>query len=163
MGGGSDDGGGYNPAMFNQASPMPGVPVSSAGGSGGTDPYNYGKYQSFLPVAGSAHGLTDDMFKYRTPNEIMNPGAADTTPPPAAPAAPEKANPFAGGRYLYNPATGAQVGGFASPRDYLADMMAQRKARLYGQQQPAPSTPPPAPAPPTPVATPDWMSASMTG
>ena len=155
MGGGSDDGG-YNPAMFNQASPMPGVPVASPGGGGGIDPYNYGKYQNFLPVAGSAHGLTEDMFEYKSPK-------GDTqTPAPPPPAAPSK--PM-GGRYLLDPAPGQQVGGFGGgfggdPRNYLADIMARKQAMLGGQQPaPAPSPPPP----PAPVSTPDWMSASMLG
>ena len=171
MGGGSDDGGGYNPALFQNAPAIPGVPVASPGGGGGTDPYNYGKYQSFLPVAGSAHGLTDDMFKYRTPNEIMNPGTSSPWAGKSSPSAPSEPQPAkTTGRYLYDPATGAQVGGLAGmgapggARDYLAGMMEKRRQWQASQGQPAPAPAPPTPPPATQTApTPDWMTASMTG
>jgi hypothetical protein len=155
MGGGSDDGGGYNPALFQQASPMPGVPVSSPGGTSSQDPFNYGKYQNFLPMAGSAHGLTEDMFEYKSPKgDVQTPAPA---PPPAAPAkSPD-------GRYYFNPATGQGLSPGLGARDYLADMMAKRRGMMGGQQPaPAPSPPPP-PAVGASAPTPDWMSASMLG
>ena len=160
MGGGSDDGG-YNPAMFQQASPIPGVPVAGSGkssaGGDSSDPYNYGKYQSFLPGpgGGSAYGLTDDMFKYRTPNEILNPGStpAETPATPAAtPPTPLGARGWAGS------ATGSPYG------QDLRNYFAQFYNKIHGGQ-PAP-TPTPTPPPTTPTTTaetPEWMNFSMTG
>jgi hypothetical protein len=75
--GSSGGGGGGNPAhLMMGASPMAGLPVAGANGAV-SDPFNYGKYQSFLPnpVAEGqnemATGLRPDMFNYRSPKDIM--------------------------------------------------------------------------------------------
>lgn len=163
MGGGSDDGG-YNPAMFQQATPYPGVPVAGSSGktgngnADGSDPYNYGKYQSFLPGpgGGSAMGLTDDMFTYRTPNEILHPGS---TPPAAmqTPAAAQPAPP--GARGYWGSLTGSPSG--QALRDQLAHLHGWGAWQQQQQPTPAPTTPPP--TTPTTSETPAWMSYSMTG
>jgi len=75
--GSSGGGGGGNPAhLMNNAAPMQGLPVAGANGAV-SDPFTYGKYQSFLPnpVAEGpnpmATGLRPDMFNYRSPRDIM--------------------------------------------------------------------------------------------
>ena len=79
---GSGGGGGSgNPALLLQGgTPMPGLPVAGKDSNIG-DPYNYGKFQNFLPDipaegrAPSATGLRPDMFKYRSPDGIIDPGS----------------------------------------------------------------------------------------
>jgi hypothetical protein len=79
---GSDGGGGSgNPALLLQGgTPMPGLPVAGKDSNIG-DPYDYGKFQNFLPDipaegrAPSATGLRPDMFKYRSPSGIIDPGS----------------------------------------------------------------------------------------
>lgn len=77
---GSDGGGGGDPsALMRQASPMPNIPI--AGGEGTvTNPFDYGKFQNFLPDvpsaedfakgvrAPSATGLNKEMFDYKSPS-----------------------------------------------------------------------------------------------
>ena len=73
MGSSGGDGGGYYPGMFGAATPMPGLPIAGAGGTIG-DPYEYGKFQNFLPdikATGQndmATGLRPEMFNYTKPN-----------------------------------------------------------------------------------------------
>ena len=81
---GSDGGGGGgNPALLMQGgTPMPGLPVAGKDSNIG-DPYDYGKFQNFLPdipaegKAPSATGLRPDMFKYRSPSGIMAQNSGD--------------------------------------------------------------------------------------
>jgi hypothetical protein len=70
---GSSGGGGGNPAALMQgASPAPGLPVAGQGGGVG-DPFEYGKFQNFLPEPQSegenplATGLRPEMFEYLSP------------------------------------------------------------------------------------------------
>ena len=69
---GSSGGGSGNPNLLNQnADPMPGLPVAGKDSTIG-DPFQYGKFQSFLPDATAAggplaHGLTPGMFNYNSP------------------------------------------------------------------------------------------------
>jgi hypothetical protein len=70
---GGGGGGGYYPGMFGSATPMPGLPVAGAGSTIG-DPYEYGKFQNFLPDIKAegqndmATGLRPSMFNYTKPN-----------------------------------------------------------------------------------------------
>jgi len=71
--GSSGGGGGYNPLAFGAASPMPGLPIAGANSTIG-DPYEYGKFQNFLPDIKAegrndmATGLRPEMFNYTKPN-----------------------------------------------------------------------------------------------
>jgi hypothetical protein len=94
--GSSDGGGGFNPLAFGAATPMPGLPVAGAGGTIG-DPYEYGKFQNFLPdikaegVNDMATGLRPHMFNYTKPNpggaagNSLTPGASGAGAPAASP------------------------------------------------------------------------------
>ena len=82
---GSSGGGSGNPALLAQAGvPMPGLPVAGKDSNIG-DPYNYGKFQNFLPDipaegrAPSATGLRPDMFKYRSPDGILDQNSGDSS------------------------------------------------------------------------------------
>jgi hypothetical protein len=73
---GSGGGGGGNPALLTQnAAPMGGLPIAGKDSNIG-DPYDYGKFQSFLPnpnpdgSATLARGLTPDMFQYKSPSGV---------------------------------------------------------------------------------------------
>jgi hypothetical protein len=104
-------GGGANPAYLSQGGvPMPGLPIAGQGAPN-DNPRNFGQFQEFLPEispqgssgyqimpAGqgpnpSAHGLTSEMFQYRSPQGVVAPGggggggAAAATPAAAAAAA----------------------------------------------------------------------------
>jgi len=74
--GGGDGGIGALLAM-QAANPMPGLPVAGANSTIG-DPYDYGKFQNFLPdiqAEGqnpSATGLRPDMFVYRSPKGVVD-------------------------------------------------------------------------------------------
>jgi|KBSMisStaDraftv2_1062788.scaffolds.fasta_scaffold549773_2 hypothetical protein len=101
-------------AMLQQqqpATPIPGLPVAGKDSSVG-DPYEYGKFQSFLPEPKSsgpndmATGLRPEMLQYRSPNgggsdQLRNQLAATITSTPNAPAAgPAAATPQpSGGGY----------------------------------------------------------------
>ena len=75
---GSGGGGGGDPsALQRTAAPAPGLPISGKDSTIG-DPYEYGKFQSFLPdipndgsAAPSAHGLQNDMFMYKSPSGVV--------------------------------------------------------------------------------------------
>jgi hypothetical protein len=83
---GSGGGGGGNPALLTQnAAPMGGLPIAGKDSNIG-DPFNYGKFQNFLPdvpADGSAmplaHGLTANMFQYRSPNGTVASGGGGNT------------------------------------------------------------------------------------
>jgi len=68
-------------ALMNQGKPMPGLPIAGAGAN--IDPYEYGKFQSFLPEPKAegqndmATGLRPDMFTYRSPSGKVDPGMGD--------------------------------------------------------------------------------------
>ena len=76
--GGGDSGMGLM-ALMNQGKPMPGLPI--AGQGPGTNAFEYGQFQNFLPdpVAEGenpmATGLRPDMFKYRSPGGVVAGGA----------------------------------------------------------------------------------------
>jgi len=77
---GSGGGGGGDPsALQRTAAPAPGLPISGKDSTIG-DPFDYGKFQSFLPNAPSegpadtATGLKAPMFDYRSPSQIMGGG-----------------------------------------------------------------------------------------
>jgi hypothetical protein len=81
---GSDGGGGGNPqALYANAAPMQGLPIVGKDSSAVGNPYDYGKFQNFLPDAGSdgkypvARGLTPDMFTYKSPSGAVAPGVGD--------------------------------------------------------------------------------------
>lgn len=82
-----DGGGGYYP--FSAATPQPGLPVAGSSSVIG-DPYQYGKFQNFLPdIKGQgpnpmATGLKPEMFNYVKPNPT---GALPQAPEPGASAA----------------------------------------------------------------------------
>ena len=71
--GSSGGGGGFNPLAFGAANPMPGLPIAGANSTIG-DPYEYGKFQNFLPDIKAegrndmATGLRPEMFNYTKPN-----------------------------------------------------------------------------------------------
>jgi len=73
MGSSGGGGGGYYPGAYGAASPMPGLPVAGADSTIG-DPYEYGKFQNFLPdikaegINDMATGLRPHMFNYTKPN-----------------------------------------------------------------------------------------------
>ena len=68
-------------ALMNQGKAMPGLPIAGAGAS--IDPYEYGKFQNFLPEIKAegqndmATGLRPDMFTYRSPSGKVDPGMGD--------------------------------------------------------------------------------------
>ena len=75
--GSSDGGGGGNPGLLSQfAGKLGNLPVAGEEGTA-RDPYDYGKYQSFLPNISAegpnpmATGLRPSMFEYRSPKEIL--------------------------------------------------------------------------------------------
>ena len=76
--GGGGGGGAGMMALMNQGKPMPGLPIAGAGAS--IDPYEYGKFQNFLPDIKAegqndmATGLRPDMFKYRSPSGVVEEG-----------------------------------------------------------------------------------------
>lgn len=81
---GSDGGGGGNPqALYQNAAPMQGLPIVGKDSSAVGNPYDYGKFQNFLPDAGSdgkypvARGLSPDMFTYKSPSGTVAPGVGD--------------------------------------------------------------------------------------
>jgi hypothetical protein len=61
--------------MFGAATPMPDLPVAGKNSTIG-DPYQYGKFQNFLPTIkaegrnDNATGLRPDMFVYRGPGGV---------------------------------------------------------------------------------------------
>lgn len=72
----TSSGGGGGSSSYAQAvgaaTPMEGIPIAGQGTTA-ADPTDYGRYQSFLPAAGSgksATGLTSDMMTFRTPSQI---------------------------------------------------------------------------------------------
>jgi len=76
---GGDDGGGLAAMMaMRAATPMPGLPIAGADSTIG-DPYEYGKFQNFLPdiqAEGknpSATGLRPEMFQYKKPSGVVDP------------------------------------------------------------------------------------------
>jgi hypothetical protein len=89
-------------AMQQAAQPMAGLPIAGKDSATG-DPYDYGKFQNFLPDVkatgpnDSATGLRPDMFTYRGPDgasasrnalaQVISSPAAAAGPAPAAPAA----------------------------------------------------------------------------
>ena len=79
--GGGGGGGAGMMALMNQGKPMPGLPIAGAGAN--IDPYDYGKFQSFLPEPKAegqndmATGLRPDMFTYRSPSGKVDPGMGD--------------------------------------------------------------------------------------
>lgn len=81
---GSGGGGGGNPqALYQNAAPMGGLPIVGKDSSAVGNPYDYGKFQNFLPDAGSdgkypvARGLSPDMFTYKSPSGTVAPGVGD--------------------------------------------------------------------------------------
>jgi hypothetical protein len=77
----SGGGGGGNPmALMGQNTPMPGLPIAGKDSSIG-DPYEYGKFQNFLPdikaegMNDMATGLRPDMFNYNKPGANGGTGA----------------------------------------------------------------------------------------
>jgi len=83
MGSGGGGGGG-NPALLMQnARPMQGLPVAGQGGGIGS-PYEYGKFQNFLPDVKAegpndmATGLRPEMFEYRSPSGVVQQSNSDT-------------------------------------------------------------------------------------
>jgi hypothetical protein len=60
------------------ATPMPGLPIAGADSTIG-DPYEYGKFQNFLPDVQaegknpSATGLRPEMFQYKKPSGVVDP------------------------------------------------------------------------------------------
>ena len=83
MGSSGGGGGGYSSmmALMNQGSPMPGLPIAGAGTN--IDPYEYGKFQNFLPEPKAegpndmATGLRPDMFTYRSPSGKVDPSQGE--------------------------------------------------------------------------------------
>jgi len=82
-----------NPANLSMgATPTPGLPVAGQGGGTGSDPFSYGKYQSFLPdITGEgpnpmATGLKPEMFDYKSPGgappPVLGGGEAPGAPNP---------------------------------------------------------------------------------
>jgi hypothetical protein len=75
--GGGDDGMAAMMAM-RAATPMPGLPIAGADSTTG-DPYEYGKFQNFLPDVQaegknpSATGLRPEMFQYKKPSGVVDP------------------------------------------------------------------------------------------
>jgi hypothetical protein len=75
---GGDDGGLAAMMAMRAATPMPGLPIAGADSTIG-DPYEYGKFQNFLPdiqAEGknpSATGLRPEMFQYRKPSGVVDP------------------------------------------------------------------------------------------
>jgi len=73
MGSSGGGGGGFNPLAFGAANPMPGLPIAGKDSTIG-DPYEYGKFQNFLPDIKAegqndmATGLRPNMFNYTKPN-----------------------------------------------------------------------------------------------
>jgi hypothetical protein len=76
--GGGDDGAGMM-ALMGQGTPMPGLPI--AGQGPGTNAFEYGQFQNFLPEIQAegenpmATGLRPDMFKYRSPGGVVAEGS----------------------------------------------------------------------------------------
>ena len=70
---GGDDGGLSSLLAMQAAQPMPGLPVAGKDSTIG-DPYEYGKFQNFLPDIKAegqndmATGLRPNMFNYTKPN-----------------------------------------------------------------------------------------------
>lgn len=79
--GGGGGGGAGMMALMNQGRPMPGLPIAGSGAN--IDPYDYGKFQNFLPDIKAegqndmATGLRPDMFTYRSPSGKVDPGMGD--------------------------------------------------------------------------------------
>jgi len=106
-------------AMLQQqqpATPMPGLPVAGKDSSVG-DPFQYGKFQSFLPEPKSsgpndmATGLRPEMLQYRSPNGGGGGGGMGADPEVAKlrdELAKLKAAPAASG----GPAPGGDAGGY---------------------------------------------------
>jgi hypothetical protein len=88
---GSSGGGSANPAYLSQgASPIPNLPIAGQGAPN-DNPRNFGSFQEFLPEVAPAgqpgsqilpagqgpeplaHGLTAEMFKYRSPQGVAAP------------------------------------------------------------------------------------------
>lgn len=174
--------GGDAPYVPPNATPISGVPIAGQGGTAGggsnVNPYDYGRYQSFLPdipaegAAPSAGGLTSDMFRYEAPSESLAPGSIPA-PPPAAPTS-TPAGPWGalGPGALPQGPGGAMQGAGGLPQitaspvgssypEYVRQRNALAAAMAQQQQAPAPQ---PAPAPPAAQnqAPPDWMSANLT-
>lgn len=78
--GGGDSGAGMM-ALMQQGTPMPGLPIAGQGPS--VNPFEYGKFQNFLPDIQAegenpmATGLRPDMFKYRSPSGVVQESNAD--------------------------------------------------------------------------------------
>lgn len=76
--GSSGGGGGGNPAYLYMGAdnPMPGLPVAGKDSTIGS-PYEYGKFQSFLPEIKAegqndmATGLRPEMFQYKSPSGVV--------------------------------------------------------------------------------------------
>lgn len=71
--GSSGDSGGNPSALYQNAAPMDGLPIAGKDSTIG-DPFDYGKFQNFLPdlpsdgsKAPSATGLTADMLQFKSP------------------------------------------------------------------------------------------------
>ena len=77
-----DGSGGYFPGMFGAATPMPGLPIAGKDSAIG-DPYEYGKFQNFLPDIkaegrnDNATGLRPDMFIYKSPSGVVQQSSGD--------------------------------------------------------------------------------------
>jgi hypothetical protein len=77
-------GGGFFPGMFGPATPIPDLPVAGKNSTIG-DPYQYGKFQNFLPdikaegLNDNATGLRPDMFKYRGPGGVTEGDTSNNT------------------------------------------------------------------------------------
>jgi len=78
MGSGGGGGGGNPAALYQNAAPMEGLPISGKESTIGS-PWEYGEFQNFLPdipeagkgPAPSATGLTSEMFKYKSPTGVV--------------------------------------------------------------------------------------------
>jgi hypothetical protein len=75
--GSSGGGGGGNPnAMFMNVAPMADLPIAGKDSAVGS-PYEYGKFQSFLPDIKAegpndmATGLRPEMFQYKSPSGVV--------------------------------------------------------------------------------------------
>jgi hypothetical protein len=128
----SSSGGSYSgPISSPVGPPIPDLPVAGKDSTIG-DPYEYGKFQSFLPDAKAsgpndmATGLRPEMFQYRKPTGVKDPRdelAAAMTPAPAA-AAPANNPQFAALRAQMSPQDIAMFQSQVSPAEFAAFMSA---------------------------------------
>ena len=132
----SSSGGSYSgPISSPVGPPIPDLPIAGKDSSIG-DPYDYGKFQSFLPDAKAegpndmATGLRPDMFNYRKPSESVNihprDQLAQSMAAPAAPAAAPIANnpQWAAMRAQMSPQDIAMFQSQVSPAEFAAFMSA---------------------------------------